>query len=139
MHGFQKSATLYNLDRARHHRTVVICEGVTDVWKVGPNGVAVFGKTLSEIQATLLQLSWGRDGTAVVLLDSDARLRASDYLAMLTIFGNRWCDVHLPAGHDPGSLTTSELHALIRRTAAERGLPDLDLARFPRYPRVPAA
>ena len=43
----KKTELLYNLDQARNFNSVVLVEGVTDVWKVGPASVAMFGKTLS--------------------------------------------------------------------------------------------
>ena len=46
----KKSAVLYNMDNAKFCRDIVICEGVTDVWRVGRNAVALFGKHCSPAQ-----------------------------------------------------------------------------------------
>jgi hypothetical protein len=54
--GFPKSLFVYNLDVAgRLPDTVVaVAEGVTDVWRIGPWAVALFGKTLSDAQCRLI-------------------------------------------------------------------------------------
>ncbi len=80
---FKKSRYLYNYDLARRHQFVVVCEGPTDVWRVGPEAVAMFGKSLSAEQASLLAAgcpsrpSWAPGivpawSAVVVLLDGDA-------------------------------------------------------------------
>lgn len=70
--GCRKSQYLYNLDAALHYDGIVICEGITDVWKVGPDAVALFGKTMSPAQLKLLSMVWSFYGCATVLLDADA-------------------------------------------------------------------
>ena len=72
MPSLKKSELLYNFDIASQYSYVVITEGVTDVWRVGPTSVALFGKTLSATQQTLITSTW-RQGTVYVMLDSDAR------------------------------------------------------------------
>jgi len=48
--GWSKTKTVYNLDEARKTPDLcVLCEGVTDVWRVGQRGVAIFGKRTSGI------------------------------------------------------------------------------------------
>jgi len=70
--GLRKSELLYGLPEAvSSEGPVVLVEGVTDVWRLASNAVALLGKTMSARQAELLgrHLS-GRP--IVVLLDSDA-------------------------------------------------------------------
>jgi hypothetical protein len=43
---------LYNLDSVR--KTVVIVEGVTDVWRIGDGAVATFGTQYTKAQLALL-------------------------------------------------------------------------------------
>lgn len=50
----KKAWCLYNLDRARLSDTVLLVEGVTDVWALGPTAIARFGKSLSGAQVQLM-------------------------------------------------------------------------------------
>ena len=52
--GAKKSWTLYNLDDAQYYNDIVIVEGVTDVWRVGKRAMAMFGKSLSTAQRSVL-------------------------------------------------------------------------------------
>jgi len=62
-----KRALVYNLYRARASKLIVICEGVFDAIRVGPqHGVCTFGKTLSSKQADLIEASVVADGGRVV-------------------------------------------------------------------------
>jgi hypothetical protein len=66
---------LYNAYRARDQRDiVVVCEGALDAIRVGRSrGVALFGKTASEEQKSVLWRKWGRHGAVgVVAIDPDA-------------------------------------------------------------------
>src|SRR4051794_18900966 len=49
-----KRLVLYNHDEARKQPAVVVCEGASDVWRVGRPGVALLGKQASPQQFTLL-------------------------------------------------------------------------------------
>jgi DNA primase len=70
--GVRKSKLLYGLPRAvKSSGPIVMCEGVTDVWRLGRNAVALFGKSLSHAQQELLlRHFWGR--SLVLFLDRDA-------------------------------------------------------------------
>lgn len=69
--GMKKSQILYGLHRCHGTGPVVICEGPTDVWRVGPNAVALLGKSISAEQVSLIhQHLAGR--ALVLLLDGDA-------------------------------------------------------------------
>jgi hypothetical protein len=54
--GFPKSRFVYNLDVAGElpDTVMAVVEGVTDVWRIGPWAVALFGKTLSDAQCRLI-------------------------------------------------------------------------------------
>lgn len=67
-----KSALLYGLPQAtRTEGPIVVCEGVTDVWRLGTRAVSIFGKNLSAKQLSLL-LRHFKGRPLVVFLDSDA-------------------------------------------------------------------
>ena len=69
--GMQKTRWLYNLDQALMYPDILITEGIFNVWRIGEDSVALFGKVLHFPQMRLMQLIWGYDGLAVVCLDED--------------------------------------------------------------------
>lgn len=74
--GLRKSDVLYALPEAvKSEGPVVLVEGVTDVWRLGSNAVALLGKFMSDRQGTLIARHFaGRP--LVVLLDRDAHADA---------------------------------------------------------------
>ena len=80
--GMKKSLLLYGLHRVSGNGPVVICEGPTDVWRVGTNAVALFGKSASDEQIRLIQEHFaGRP--LVVMLDGDAIMNGSHVVERL--------------------------------------------------------
>jgi DNA primase len=80
----KKSRLLYGLPAALNTAgPVVVVEGVTDVWRLGTNAVAIFGKTLSMNQRDLI-LRHFACREIVVFLDADATQDA----------GNAWSALH---------------------------------------------
>jgi hypothetical protein len=128
MTGMKKTEVLYNYDTAKSFPYVVICEGPTDVWRVGPAGVALFGKTISTVQGHLVASGWG-GGAAVVLLDADAHEEARRVHDALAGLVRHRVLVRLPEGKDPGDLTHEDLWRLIDETASRQGvtLPALEV------------
>lgn len=81
--GFKKSQVLYGLPQAlKATGPVVITEGVTDVWRLGGNAVALFGKSLSDAQRRLLLKHFG-SRPLVIFLDDDAQSEAAALQASL--------------------------------------------------------
>jgi hypothetical protein len=78
--GAKKSMWLYNLDKALFHRDIIITEGVTNVWRIGDNAVALFGKSSSEYQLNLFKTIWNYDGKAIICLDEDTYENQQDIL-----------------------------------------------------------
>jgi hypothetical protein len=121
MTGFKKTQYLYNLDTARRYPYVIVCEGCTDVWRVGPTAVALFGKTLSTTQRLLLGTHWSQ-GAAVVLLDSDAGDEGQAvYDALRDVVAQRVL-VRLPDGKDPADMDRGVLNRLILAAGREQGV-----------------
>jgi len=107
-HGVKKAWALYNIDRACTYHTVFIVEGVTDVWAIGGEAVARFGKSLSGAQVQLLAdkcyakhiiiVPDGDDPQALAAAQEDAmRLEIQSVFASVKI-------AELPEGQDPGDL-----------------------------------
>ncbi len=128
MTGFKKTQYLYNLDTARKYPYVIVCEGCTDVWRVGPNAVALFGKTLSPTQRLLLGTHWSK-GAVVVLLDSDAGDEGQAvYDALRDVVPQRVL-VGLPDGKDPADMTWDQLNQLILAAGRGQGVDPAGLLR----------
>ena len=141
MPGFHKGRHLYNFDRAKASRALVLVEGVADAWRVGPEaGVALLGKTVSTAQHDLLR-AWRamhspRKALLILLLDPDAFAHADPdkhaklqekrtmlLSALATDLGSRRVvAVDLPPGVDPGRLGTAVLWAEIDRACGVAGV-----------------
>ena len=75
MKGFGKSSCVYGLPQCDNAGPVVVVEGPTDVWRLGGNAVAVFGKSVSFGQKfLLLRRLAGRP--LVFMYDQDAQEEA---------------------------------------------------------------
>ena len=71
--GTRKGAVLYGLPLARITRgPVMLVEGVSDVWRVGPNAMALLGRSISQCQLQLL-LAHFKGRPVVIWLDEDAQ------------------------------------------------------------------
>jgi hypothetical protein len=121
MPGMKKTSLLYNYDVARAYPYVVVCEGCSDVWRVGPAGVALLGKTMSAMQEQLVAATWGA-GAAVVLLDGDAADEARRIYERLGGRVRHRVLVGLPVGKDPGDLDHDGLWRLIDAAARQQGV-----------------
>jgi hypothetical protein len=119
MPGLKKSEMLYNFDNAVQQPFVVICEGVTDVWRFGLEAVALFGKTLSPTQAQLICARWK---TVIILLDGDAPEAAREIAARLSGVRSKLI-VPLPADNDPADFDRGPLRETVFWTAQEKGIP----------------
>ena len=132
---------LYNLDRAGAGRLVVLVEGPTAAWSVGPRAVATFGSELHPTQAGLLADVARREGAAILTVEPKAEDGAEKSLQRLyPLFSDRIVVVPMPAEVrpedcrtwpidkvDPGNLTTEANHLLIAAAARAAGL---DLGAF---------
>jgi len=115
----KKSSCLYNRDIAMFHRDIVVVEGVTDCWRIGPESVALFGKDASTSQIELMKTLWGFSGSAVICFDTDdpkAKLKQTrliDRLRREKIFPRGVAALELPPGVDPAVLSREDIRARI--------------------------
>jgi hypothetical protein len=113
--GMKRRKLLYNWDRFRRSRILVLVEGVTGVWAVGDAGAALLGKTISAPQKVLIHHLLTHDDRPrllVLMLDPDVDndYRSAQKLAMVfsdmrATFekrGGAAFRVQLPPGTDPG-------------------------------------
>ena len=121
--GWKKSHQLYGCDVARGFpEFTLLCEGVTDVWRVGGPAVAIFGKSLSHSQTVQLRQNWNTVG---VMLDPDAETdkvnsvrRAMNQLNNIGINTFR---VTLPGEKDAADCTQDVLWKCVEKSAASAG------------------
>lgn len=114
MPGMPRRDLLYNFDQARAQPYVVICEGPTDVWRIGPSGVALFGKSASMTQVHLLQTLIDRRTPILVMLDGDAAEAAKELTRLLAeTRPHGVLRVELLPDQDPGGLDTDIVDGLV--------------------------
>jgi len=143
--GMRKSALLYGLTAAVDTEgPVVICEGVTDVWRLRTNGIALFGKDMSlRQQRLLIEHFTGRP--LVLFLDEDAQDKAREARNRLLTARRAANDrtevviARCPADRsDVGDCTTEEawdqVAAALRCSRSELDI-DLDNLPAPVHPR----
>ena len=121
--GTPVSQLLYNYGNASKFKTGVLLEGVTDVWSLGPMGMAVLGANISDVQKKMLFTGFS-DGSVVLCLDPEEMEKQKTKLfinSMLGKFKRGFCAVKLPAGVDPGSLDRKTLRNYISDQAKEQG------------------
>lgn len=123
MPGMPKRLMFYNHDLAARCPWVVMVEGVTDVWSVGPMAFSLLGSSLSFGQRRLLGFPPFRDKPLVIMLDADAR----DENQAITDDLRRnhpgeVVMVDVPAGLDPGALQPAVNQTLIHQAAAAQGV-----------------
>lgn len=103
--GMNKRMVLYNHDVARQHPVVVLVEGVTDAWAVGPCAVASLGCGLHHYQKRLLCNSWSH-GMLVLMYDEDAFREIEGLLPEMSgKFEYGVVPVRLPENTDPGQFS----------------------------------
>lgn len=108
--GFRKSRYLYGPYHDPGLPFVILVEGVTDVWRVGPAARAYLGPELSPYQRAAVAHRWGKPGGVVVCMGDGEAQEKNDHQAMmleheLAPLGARVVKVVLPGKADPGGLT----------------------------------
>ena len=122
MKGLNKSRMLFNGDQARRYKFGVVVEGPFDVYRVGPQAVALLGKSMSFWQRELSMAWWG-EGALCVALDPDAILDMERTTELLRQTAFKWGAFSLPLLQDPGKMSSEEVWSLITSYARARGIP----------------
>lgn len=101
--------TLYNIDTVKN--TVIICEGVTDVWRMGNGNVALSTNRISNNQVK--QLHEKKISKALILLDSETEVLAEDVAEKIGLFVPEVKIITLDHG-DPAELKQEEVEKIRR-------------------------
>jgi hypothetical protein len=121
---------LYNYGNAVNYQTGVVCEGVTDVWRVGPMAMCTLGASMTTQHRSLFVQGF-KDHSGVLLYDPDVLEKAEPkvqekleqmVLELSTKLNSGFCRVNLPEGTDPGSLDRSFLRSYVAQVAEEQGV-----------------
>jgi hypothetical protein len=104
--GMEKGRILYNWDVARTCSPIVVTEGVFDAMAVGPAGVAIFGKGVSELQERILKTYC--ENVVIMLDPGDAREESRRLLRRLAL-ATSVLEVELKGEKDPGDTSTDEI------------------------------
>jgi len=102
------NSTLYGYDLVPRH-SVVVVEGITDCWRIGPGTVATFGKIFTQEQARLLKDFKNR----FILFDSDAMERAEMVARTISVFKGHTEILILDHG-DPAEMAQSDADEIYR-------------------------
>jgi DNA primase len=109
---YKLKSCLYNIDTVK--KTVVLCEGITDVWKIGDGAVALFGKTITSEQILLL-LKTGVERVVICLdsaeKDPDSPANSRKISNKLTGLFKFVDTLELDKG-DPGDMSQQEINDL---------------------------
>lgn len=96
--------SLYGIDMVR--TTIVVVEGPTDVWRIGPGAVALYGLNYTPSQVALIaKFPW-----RVICFDNepDAQKKATRLCNTLSLLPGRTTNIRLDA-EDPGSASLEEI------------------------------
>ena len=106
--------TLYQYDSVIPGGTVIVTEGVFDVWRLGHSAVATFGTMLSPRQRKLLVAL--QPSLVVFAWDSDAYIHALEEAKQLVPFVEEVRVLEYPAGEDPDSFGRERTLELVEQT-----------------------
>lgn len=120
-----RGGLIYNFDQASRYETLVVCEGVADVWAFGPMAVSLFGCRVDETQKRRI-LAKFEERTLVLLLDPDkageSGARSPVVAEIRKRMAGRFCRVQLPPGKDPADFDRDFLHDYVAGQAADQGV-----------------
>lgn len=98
---------LYNIDAIKEE--VIICEGVTDVWKIGDKAIATMGTAYTSAQLKLLYDK--RIKKATVLFDPGANEKAENLANAISSF-IKFVEIIYLDKNDPANLSSNEIKQL---------------------------
>lgn len=120
LHVFHKGKYLYNYDKAKEYKSIVVVEGVKKSWKF-PNGVATWGCGISEQQINLIQ-QWDE---IAFMYDGDDKIQAKmTMLADLIELNKKKVIVIDPRNHgflSPDEMTEAQAQEIVYKEWIKSG------------------
>jgi len=100
--------TLYGEHLARDNQSVIICEGIMDVWRIGPGAVATYGIDFIPAQVKRIMELWKR---VIVLFDSEPQAQKQAEKLANSLFRVEVNILNLAEG-DPADLSQEDANEL---------------------------
>lgn len=125
-----KGDVIYNLYPALTTDAIVVTEGVPDAMTLGVNGVATYGKQLTDTQKSLLVNNISPDQSIILMLDMDAWDVMSSLAVELYKYHEKTYIVYNPTRLDANSLGASQAWSIINGNsikATPRGISSFQL------------
>lgn len=117
----KKSRALYNYDVAANENFVVVVEGCPSVWRIGRQGVALLGNTLSFWQQNTIATTWAGKPVFVVL-DFGAERELENITMQLCQHNVQLIPMIMPDERDPADYSRADLRNLLSEAAASVGV-----------------
>lgn len=120
---YGKNNSVFNLNIAKRYDTIVICEGVFNALTVGFNGVATFGKKITDGQLDLFKKAWysNKEVKFYVFTDSDATAEGISQAEKLSSFSENVFLVSNPYGDEDANDLGPEVTASLINNAEPFG------------------
>jgi len=124
--GTPRRHILYNFDNAKKYKSIVVVEGPTDVWRVGPQAVCTLGATITSQQQALIEKSF-KHFSGVLLYDPDLDDKVSvktdsAVSALSESLKYGFCKINLPDDRDPASLPRDLLRTHVSNSTKQQGV-----------------
>jgi hypothetical protein len=104
---------LYGMDLAISE-SVLVVEGITDVWRMGIGAVATFGIKYTEAQVLLLYHHFRRIYVMFDETEKQAQDMAKQLVHQLCTMGRKCEHIQLDINHDPGDLSDKDAQYVMR-------------------------
>lgn len=92
---------------------IIIVEGVTDKWRIGKHGRALFGKNYTKEQLNLIKRKTSKDVKVKVLFDPDASQDGWTFANELGLFFPRVLFIDLGGTSDPADLNDNQIWEIV--------------------------
>lgn len=104
---------LYGIDHAVG-RSVLVLEGIADVWRMGIGSVAVFGISFTHTQVMMLYQNFENIFIMFDETEEQAQTRAKELAHTLSTMGKNAEHITLGIDHDPGDLSDADARYIMR-------------------------
>ena len=105
---------VYGYDQAYGGDSVVVCEGVMDVWRLGPGSVATFGIDYTRKQVMLIGRSFKNRFIFYDSADRQALVQANKLAESLSIYPGKIEVIKCTESDDPGELSDSSAKKIMK-------------------------
>jgi hypothetical protein len=123
--GGKKSFCVWNLSRINPNLPIYVAEGILSARACGTNGVAIYGKAISDVQVSRIA-NKAKAGVRIVI-DPDAKKNIYETTERFIGLGVETGAVILPDGNDPDEMEPSQLAQIL---GDSKPMSEVDLIRL---------